>query len=184
MRYSIPVFFLAGALAAVPVSLAQSSFGPEISAEDFHQHLANLAAFGPDGSRSDDYAESLRRAYLKYQFIRLGLWNQPAACAPPERNLQAVLPGTEAGARAVVYMAQWQKPAEIAAVLEIAERFMTQRPRPKHDVVFLFSPGNRTDLAGCALLRKAAAVIHPTGMETRDASSLVRDLIELQRQGK
>jgi hypothetical protein len=81
-------------------------------------------------------------------------------------------------------MAQWQKPAEIAAVLEIAERFMTQRPRPKHDVVFLFSPNNKTDLAGCTLLRKAAAVIHPAGMEMRDASSLVRDLIELQRQGR
>ena len=184
MRLCIPVFVMAGALAAAPACLAQSSFGPEISAEDFHQHLGNLAVFDPAGNPSDDYAESLRRAYLKYQFIRLGLQNQPAACAPPERNLQAVLPGTEAGAPAVVYMAQWQKPAEIAAVLEIAERFMTQRPRPKHDVVFLFSPNNKTDLAGCALLRKAAAVIHPAGMETRDASSLVRDLIELQRQGK
>lgn len=184
MRLSIPVFILAGALAAAPACLAQSSFGPEISAEDFHQHLGNLAAFRPAGSPSDDYAESLRRAYLKYQFIRLGLQNQPAACAPPERSLQAVLPGTEAGARTVVYMAQWQKPAEIAAVLEIAERFMTQRPRPKHDVIFLFGPNSRADLAGCALLRKAAVVIHPTGMETRDASSLVRDLIELQRQGR
>jgi hypothetical protein len=184
MRYSIPVFFLAGALAAVPVSLAQSSFGPEISAEDFHQHLANLAAFGPDGNRSDDYAEPLRLAYLKYQFIRLGMQNQPASCTPSKHSLQAVLPGTEAGARAVVYMAQWQKPAEIAAALEIAERFMTQRPRPRHDVVFLFSPSSRTDLAGCALLAKAKAVIQPVDMETRDASSMVRDLNILQRQGK
>ena len=62
------------------------------------KHLGNLAVFEPAGNRSDDYAESLRRAYLEYQFIRLGLRNQPAACAPPERNLQAVLPGTEAGA--------------------------------------------------------------------------------------
>lgn len=184
MRFSIPVFVLAGALAGAHPCLAQSSFGPEISAEDFHQHLGNLAASAPAGQAADGYAESLRRAYLKYQFIRLGLRNQPPACAPAARSLQAVLPGTEAGASPVVYMAQWRKPAEIAAVLEIAERFMTQQPRPKHDVVFLFSPGNRTDLADCALLRKAAAVIHPTGMETRDASSLVRDLIGLQRQGK
>lgn len=184
MRLCILVCILAGALAAAPVCLGQSSFGPEISAEDFHQHLGNLAVFEPAGHRSNDYAESLRRAYLEYQFIRLGLQNQPAACGPTKHSLQAALPGTEAGAHAVVYMAQWQQPAEIAAVLEIAERFMTQRPRPKHDVVFLFSPGSKTDLAGCALLRNAAAVIHPAGMETRDASSLVRDLIELQRQGK
>ncbi len=147
MRYSIPVFFLAGALAAVPVSLAQSSFGPEISAEDFHQHLANLAAFGPDGNRSDDYAESLRRAYLKYQFIRLGVQNQPAACAPLAHSLQAVLPGTEAGASPVVYLAQWRKPAEIAAVLEIAERFMTQRPRPKHDCGFPVQPAKQSRIS-------------------------------------
>ena len=184
MRYSIPVFFLAGALAAVPVSLAQSSFGPEISAEDFHQHLANLAAFGPDGNRSDDHAESLRRAYLKYQFIRLGVQSQPAACAPPAHSLQAALPGTEAGAGPVVYVAQWRKPAEIAALLEIAERFMTQRPRPKHTVVFLFSPQTKAELASCALLAKAKAVIQPVDMETRDASSMVRDLNILQRQGK
>lgn len=184
MRSSIPVIFLAGALAAAPVCPAQSSFGPEISAEDFHQHLGNLAAFVPAGNASAGYAESLRRAYLKYQFIRLGLRNQPPACVPAERSLQAMVPGTGTGASPVVYMAQWQKPAEIAALLEIAERFMTQQPRPKHDVVFLFSPNNRTDLATCALLRNAAVVIHPTGMETRDASSLVRDLITLQRQGK
>jgi hypothetical protein len=184
MRSSIPVFFLAGALAAAAACPAQSSFGPEISAEDFHQHLGNLAASAPAGSAPDDYAESLRRAYLKYQFIRLGLRNQPPACAPAARSLQAVLPGTDAGASPVIYMAQWRKPAEIAAVLEIAERFMTQQPRPKHDVVFLFSPDNRTDLAGCPLLGKARTVIQPVAMETRDASSLVRDLIALQRQGK
>lgn len=184
MRYSIPVFLLAGALAAAPVSLAQSSFGPEISAEDFHQHLANLAAFGPDGNRSDDNAEPLRLAYLKYQFIRLGLQSQPASCAPQAHSLQAVLPGTDSGAGPVVYLAQWRKPAEIAAVLEIAERFMTQRPRPKHAVVFLFSPQTKSELAPCALFAEAKAVIQPVGMESRDASSLVRDLIALQRQGK
>ena len=43
MRLCIPVFVMAGALAAAPVCLAQSSFGPEISAEDFHQHLGDLA---------------------------------------------------------------------------------------------------------------------------------------------
>ena len=57
MRYSIPVFFFLCALAAVPVSLAQSSFGPEISAEDFHQHLGNLAVFDPAGNPSDGYAD-------------------------------------------------------------------------------------------------------------------------------
>jgi hypothetical protein len=184
MRLCIPVFVMAGALAAAPACFAQSSFGPEISAEDFHQHLANLAAFGPDGNRSEDYAESLRRAYLKYQFIRLGLQNQPSACEPLAHSLQAILPGTETGANPVVYLAQWRKPAEIAAVLEIAERFMTQQPRPKHAVVFLFSPQTKAGLADCALLGKAKAVIQPVNMETRDASSMVRDLNALQRQGK
>lgn len=184
MRFSIPVFVMLGALAAVPASLAQSSFGPEISAEDFRQHLANLAVSVPAGKQPSGYAEPLRRAYLEYQFIRLGLQSQPASCAPLAHSLQAVLPGTDAGAGPVVYLAQWQKPAEIAAVLEIAERFMTQRPRPAHDVVFLFSPRNRADLAGCRPLGKAVRVIQPEDMETRDASSLVRDLIALQRQGK
>jgi hypothetical protein len=51
-------------------------------------------------------------------------------------------------------------------------------------VVFLFSPQSKAELASCALLAKAKAVIQPVDMETRDASSMVRDLNILQRQGK
>jgi hypothetical protein len=184
MRYSVSALTLAGALALAPLSNAQSSFGPEISAEDFDQHLWALRS--PSFASPGDavFAGGFTDIYLQTQYERLGLGTQAFSCSGKIHGLQATLPGSGTAGETVVYLASHGNPHELAALLEIAERFVTQRPRPAHTVVFLSSPSKRTALNGCSLLENAAQVIQPTGFETSDAASLVRDLNALQRQGK
>jgi hypothetical protein len=184
MRYSVTVITLAGALAIAPLSNAQSSFGPEISAEDFDQHLWALRSPSFAGPGDAVFAGGFTDIYLQTQYERLGLGTQAFSCSGKIHGLQATLPGSGTAGETVVYLASHGNPHELAALLEIAERFVTQRPRPAHTVVFLSSPSKRTALNGCSLLENAAQVIQPTGFETSDAASLVRDLNALQRQGK
>ena len=183
---SIPFYLpLMAALAvAAPSAAAQSSYGPEISAEDFGQHLRALAATEPAGHPFSDYAQSLRSAYVEYQFVRLGLQTHAAGCGSDAVARQASLPDTGREGQPTVYLAHWQDAAEVAAVLEIAERFTTQRPRPKHAVLFLFTGKDRRALGSCEPLASAKTVIEPRNLLTLDASSLVRELNLLQRQGR
>lgn len=179
MRFRpIPLLFAVFAADICHGMAPQSSFGPEISAEDFGLHLARLTDFQNTG-KPDAAAE-----YTRMQFERLGLAGTPWTCHPAGKSLLVVLNGTDPADEPVVYLANTAKPGEVAAVLEIAERFMTQRPRPSHDVLFLISPVGAAELSACNTFQQTARIIQPTGMEIRDASSLVRDLIELQRQGR
>lgn len=177
---SIPLFLpLIAALAvAAPSASAQSSYGPEISAEDFGQHLRALSADVPSG----ESAQALRAAYVERQFARLGLRALDAGCGPDTR--QAVLPDTGTDGAAAVYLAHWQDAAEVAAVLEIAERFTTQRPRPAHAVAFLFRDGSHHMADAGAPAGVTGTVIEPRNLLTLDASSLVRELSLLYRQGR
>lgn len=184
MRSSLAVFIMVCALASAQSSHAQSSFGPEISAEDFNQHLWALRAPGFAGPADAAFAGQYADAYLRTQFDRLGLDTRETACAGNIQGLQAVLPGTGPAGDTVIYLANPGKPHEVAAILEIAERFMTERPRPAHAVVFLVSTAGAGELPACASFRKAARIIQPSGMETRDPDDLVMDLIRLQRQGR
>ena len=179
MRFVTDLFVLLAILPGIGFAATpQSSFGPEISAEDFSLHLDRLA-----GYQSTDRTDAAA-TYIQSQFARLGLTESPALCNSDRQGLQAVLHGTAQDGRAVVYLADPDKPGEIAALLEIAERFMTQRPRPSHDVLFLISSVGVDALSTCDAFRQVPRIIQPAEMETRDASSLVRDLIELQGQGK
>jgi hypothetical protein len=158
-----------------------SSFGPEISAEDFHERLRQLHQLEPNTPRTRHVSEALLRTYLQQQLKQLGLPSHDLACGLNHRGLYAVLAGSDPHKTPVLYMAQWQKPAEVAALLEIAERFMTERPRPAHDVLFLFSP--QATPAHCDLSYRIDRIIHPMNIEIQDASTLVHDLNALQKQG-
>jgi len=79
---SIPLFLpLIAALAvAAPSASAQSSYGPEISAEDFGQHLRALAATEPAGHPFSDYAPSLPSAQVRFQSVRPGRPHLDSPC--------------------------------------------------------------------------------------------------------
>jgi hypothetical protein len=183
MRFRPALLCLAAALAAAPNLSAQSSFGPEISAEDFSQHLQGLAVAEPADHRFGDYAQALRLSYLCYQFTRLGLPTGPSQCGDG-RGLKAELAGTEKSTAPVVYYAPWTDAVQVAGVLEIAERFMTYRPRPKHTVMFLFGSESHYALGACKDMDKTARVIQPENLPIGDAMALVQQLIALQRQGR
>jgi hypothetical protein len=183
VRFRPALLCLASALAVSPCAFAQYSFGPEISAEDFSQHLQGLAVAEPAGHQFNDYAEALRLSYLRYQFTRLGLPTGPNRCGDG-RGLQAELEGTEKGRAPVVYYAPWTDAAQVAGVLEIAERFMTSRPRPEHTVMFVFGSESHSAPGACRDMDKTARVIQPENLPTGDATALVQQLIALQRQGR
>ncbi len=163
-------------------AFAQSSFGPEISAEDYLQHMQNLNA-ATSGKTKAGYAESLGQSYLNYQFVRLGLSTESITCNGTALYV-AKLPGTTQNIPPVVYYAPWQQRNQIAAVLEIAERFLTQQPRPKHNVYFAFSNKAQAKNVHCGLLKKAEPLLQPNQVETLDAMALVRYLNSLQMKGK
>lgn len=183
MRSSIHVLLMACALAAAPASAAQTSFGPEISAEDYQQHLWALRAADFTTPGDTAFAERHTRAYLEAQLERLGLHAQEIDCAGKEQGLQAVLPGTGSDPGPVLYLAQWPDAGRMAALLEIIERFLTQT-RPKHEVAFLFAGAEAKRLAKCPGWQDARIIVVPGDLETRDPGNLVRDLILLQQQGK
>lgn len=183
MRFRPFLLCLAAMIAANPCALAQSSFGPEISAEDFGQHLQGLAVAEPAGHRFADYAEALRLSYLRYQFTRLGLPTAPSGCGDG-KGLRAELAGTENGLPPVVYYAPWTDATQVAGVLEIAERFMTSRPRPKHAVVFLFDASSHPRTTVGCMPESTVQVIQPENLPASDANALVLELIALQRQGR
>jgi len=183
MRFRPALLCFAAVLAASPGLSAQSSFGPEISAEDFSQHLQGLAVAEPAEHLFGDYAQALRLSYLRYQFTRLGLPTGPSQCGDGN-GLKAELDGTEKGRAPVVYYAPWTDAAQVAGVLEIAERFMTSRPRPAHTVMFLFGSESHSAPGACRGMDKTARVIQPENLPTGDAMALVEKLIALQRQGR
>ena len=183
MRFRLFLLWFTAAFTVSPGTFAQSSFGPEISAEDFSQHMQGLAATEPAGHRFGDDAEALRLSYLRYQFTRLGLPTGPSRCGDGH-GLQAELEGAENGRGAVVYYALWTDNAQVAGVLEIAERFMTSRPRPAHAVIFRFGAEPHPVPAGCNPAENAGRVIQPEHLPTGDAMALVDKLIALQRQGR
>lgn len=183
MRFRPALLCFAAALAAAPSLSAQSSFGPEISAEDFSQHLQGLAVAEPAVHLFGNYAQALRLSYLRYQFTRLGLPTGPSQCGDG-RGLKAELAGTEKSTAPVVYYAPWTDAAQVAGVLEIAERFMTSRPRPAHTVMFLFGSESHSAPGACRDMDKTARVIQAENLPIGDATALVQQLIALQRQGR
>ena len=83
-----------------------------------------------------------------------------------------------------MYYAPLTDAAQIAGVLEIAERFMTSRPRPAHAVIFRFGAEPHPVHSGCKPAESAARVIQAEQLPTGDAMALVDMLITLQRQGR
>ena len=63
MRFRLFLLWFTAAFAVSPCTFAQSSFGPEISAEDFSQHLQGLAVTEPTGHRFGDYADALAKGH-------------------------------------------------------------------------------------------------------------------------
>ena len=183
MRFRLSPLWFAAALAVSPGTFAQSSFGPEISAEDFSQHLQGLAVAKPGDHRFGDDAEALRLSYLRHQFMRLGLPTGPSRCGDGH-GLQAELAGAEKGLVPIVYYAPWTDAAQLAGVMEIAERFMTSRPRPAHAVIFRFGVEPYPVLAGCNPAESSTRIIQPEHLPTGDALALVEKLIALPRQGR
>lgn len=162
---------------------AQTSFGPEISAEDYGQHLWALRAtgFGPPGDAA--FAEHHTRAYLETQLERLGLQAQEIDCIGNAHGLQVALPSTGSDPVQVLYLAQWQDAERMAALLEVIERFLTQS-RPKHEVMFLFTGTEAKRLAKCPGWQDAQVITLPGGLGKLDPAALVATLNALYLQGR
>jgi hypothetical protein len=180
MRLSTLLFFsiapIYGLFSSPVQAHINTSFGPEISAEDFKQHAHSL---------SELKAFNLRQDYLSLQFKRLGLSSSALACQTPARGQLAILKGTNSNRTdSAMFFAAMDDIYQIASVLEIAERFMTTKPRPEHDVMFVFSDSSPETLTQCSMLKQIRLTIQPKNMEKLDSSSLIRDLNALQRQGK
>ncbi len=177
MRFSVLLFLLIATIHGFFSSPVQAhintSFGPEISAEDFQQHAHSIS----------ELKTSKQQAYLLLQFTRLGLNNAELPCQA--HGQMAILPGTNISRTdSVVYFASLGDIYQMASVLEIAERFMTTKPRPEHAVYFIFSSSPPEALTQCVALKQTRLTLQPKDMEKLDSSSLVRDLNALQRQGK
>ncbi len=180
MRFSVVLFSIIAAFYGLFNRPAQAhsntSFGPEISAEDFQQHVHSLSAFK---------ALKQQQAYLQLQFKRLGLNSSALLCQPLMHGELATLVGTEQSRTdSVVYFAKLDDIYQMASVLEIAERFKTTKPRPEHTVYFIFSDSTPQTLAQCAALKQTYLTMQPKSMEKLDSSSLIRELNALQMQGK
>lgn len=172
MRFRPALLCFAAALAASPCTFSQSSFGPEISAEDFNLRLQRVTTTTSSGAQ--------RLLDLRDQLAHLNLLTRMSTC-DGQHGLLAEMVGTESARGPVLYYAWLADAAQIAGVLEIAERFMTTKPRPKHAVLFAFGTDAqpRTDcLAG-----PMARVIQPANLPTDNAAALVQQLIALHRQG-
>jgi hypothetical protein len=165
---------------SLPQSLIRTSFGPEVSAEDFRQHVGHLQALPREPATEND---SLKQRYLQAQFARLGIANQVLSCAP-DSGVQARLAGTESGNAPVLYFANWQNPHAVAGVLEVAERFMTQRPRPKHDVLFVFAEAQSLQDTHCNSWNRAYRQTAPENLGTLSAQALVQTLNQWHIAGK
>ena len=72
MRSSLSVFIMVYALASAQTSHAQSSFGPEISAEDFHLHLWALRSPGFAGRPMPRSPDTTRMLTCKLSSNGLG----------------------------------------------------------------------------------------------------------------
>lgn len=177
-------FFVPGLLLlagfSMPASVIRTSFGPEISAEDFRQHVRNLQALPREPATESD---SLKQRYLQAQFARLGIANQVLSCAPAS-GVQATLAGTQSSQAPVLYFANWQNPYDVAGVLEVAERFMTQRPRPKHDVLFVFGEVQNLQDNHCNAWNRAYRQTAPENLNTLSAPALVQTLNQWHIAGK
>lgn len=177
MRFSVLLFLLIATIHGFFSSPVQAhintSFGPEISAEDLQQHVHSIS----------ELKTSKQQAYLLLQFTRLGLNISKLPCQA--RGKMATLAGTNIShTDSVVYFANLEDIYQMASVLEIAERFLTTKPRPEHTVYFIFSSNPPEVLTQCVALKQTRLTIQPKDMEKLDSSSLVRDLNALQRQGK
>lgn len=154
---------------------AASSFGPEISAEDFNQHVHAL---------SESAGSKQRQAYLQQQFLRLGLSLDALNCPTVGNGLRASLSSQNNNSPDTAYFADTNDVYQIASVLELAERFMTFPPRPTHPVHFIFSGLKPEELKTCSPLLESTLILQAKGMEKLGPASLVRDLNALHRQGK
>lgn len=179
MRLTLPNVLTALALLIVisPKLFAQntSSYGPEISAEDFAQHVARLSTLSTTAAREN---------YIAQQLIRLGLNSRQVVCENSEQGIYAELKSIQDSEATTQYMAQLEDVYQIASVLEITERFITQKPRPSHDVRFSFIVTSQDKLVDCSNLNMAKINIQPIGMEKLDSRSLVRELNALYLEGK
>jgi hypothetical protein len=179
MRLYLPtVFTVCALLSALSLNLfAQetSSFGPEVSAEDYSQHVISLSALNTNTERNN---------YITKQFNRLGLNGQNLACQSSEQGIYATLKNSTNTGTTTQYIAHLEDIYQTASVLEIAERFMTQKPRPSHDIRFNFFTSTQDNFVSCAKFDTSDLTIEPTGMEKLDSSSLVRYLNVLYVEGK
>jgi hypothetical protein len=180
MRFSVMLLSIIAVFYGLSSSPAQahkgSSFGPEISAEDFQQHVYSLSTFK---------ALKQQQAYLQLQFKRLGLNSSALSCQTSMHGQMATLLGTEPSRTdSVVFFAAVNDIYQMASVLEIAERFVTTKPRPEHAVMFVFSDSSQEALTQCEPLKQTRFIIQPNGIHKLDSSSLVRELNILQQQGK
>ena len=72
MRFYLPAVFTAlSVLSTHLLAQTTSSFGPEVSAEDFALHVASLSSLS---------SAKARKVYIAQQFNRLGLNSQNLVC--------------------------------------------------------------------------------------------------------
>jgi hypothetical protein len=179
MRFTSQVIFLVCALYSLTGSVAKAqmhtSFGPEISAEDFDQHQHVLSKLK---------LTRQRRAYIQQQFQRLGLNANILKCTAAKHTLQATLADTHHADRSVIYFAQLGDNYAVASVLEIAERFASTRPRPLHEVRFIFSTTASETLQRCPPQSPGPLWVHIKNTQQLDSGSLVQYLNTLHHLGK
>lgn len=179
MRLYLPavftVFILLSTVSTKLVAQNNASYGPEVSAEDFALHVASLSLLN---------STTMRKDYIAQQFNRLGLASRNLVCKNKQQGIYATLGNTANKGITTQYIAQLENVYQLASTLEIAERFMTELPRPSHDIRFSFVESSADVLLACTNLNGATRSIQPIGMENLDSSSLVRDLNALYLEGK
>ena len=179
MRLYLPTVFTVYALLSAPslnlFAQETSSFGPEVSAEDYSQHVISLSALNTNTERNN---------YITKQFNRLGLNGQNLTCQSSEQGFYATLKNSTNTGTTTQYIAHLEDVYQTASVLEIAERFMTQKPRPSHDIRFSIFTSTQDNFVSCAKFDTSDLTIEPTGIEKLESNSLVCALNALYLEGK
>ena len=176
MRFYLPAVFTAlSVLSTNLLAQTTSSFGPEVSAEDFELHVASLSSLS---------SATARKVYIAQQFNRLGLNSRNLVCKEKEHGIYATLRSTTTSETTIQYIAQIEDVYQIASVLEITERYMTLKPRPSHDIRFSFVTISPENLLSCSNLNTANLNIQPNDTENLDSSNLVRHLNGLYLEGR
>lgn len=166
-----------------PSVLPEDAPAPAFSAERALAHVRAIAREPhPAGSEANrrvrDYIMEYTRARgLSPELQRAHLHWMPGHAATVE-NVVARMPGTEHSGQAVLLMAHYDSVAfgpgaaddgsGVAALLE-AMRALAAEPAPRHDVIFLFTDGEESRIAGGAGCRGPIAFVeqHPRAADVR-----------------